>query len=232
MTFASQIRVVVRSEAQIEARAGDVLWVAAPFGLAALLVLAVAVGADLPLLRQLGAGVYWTMLLVIGALVALRAGTTEPAVRREALLLAGLDDSARFVGRWVVASGTMLGFGLLLWPVLVIVYGVGAAVATTVLGLLPLVAGGLGGLGTLAGELTAGTGARALLVSLLVVPLGVPLVVAGTQAAEGVVYGTSPLPWVALALTVDMVVLVAGLLAAPALVTAPRSIDTNRWSGR
>lgn len=232
MTFAAQVRAVVWSEAQIEARAGDVLWVAGPFGLAALLVLAVAVGADLPLLRELGAGVFWTMLLVIGALVALRAGTTEPAPRRDALLLAGLDDSARFLGRWVVATATMLGFGLLLWPVLVVVYGVGAAVATTVLGMLPLVAGGLAGLGTLAGELTNGTGARALLVSLLVVPLGVPLVVAGTQAAEGIVYGASPLPWIALVLTVDVVVLVAGLLVAPALVSAPRSLDPDRRSRR
>ena len=54
VTFGGQVRMVARAEAQVEARGGEVFWVAAPFGLAALLVLAMAVGADLPQLRQRG----------------------------------------------------------------------------------------------------------------------------------------------------------------------------------
>lgn len=221
MTFGGQVRMVARAEAQVEARRGDVFWVAAPFGLAALLVLAMAVGADLPQLRQLGAGLYWTVLLLLGALVTLRAGSAEPPTRRDALLLAGLEPGARFLGRWIVAAGTMSTFGLVLWPVLVVLYDLDGAAALTVLGMLPVFAAGLGALGTLAAELTTGSGPRGLLASLLVVPVGVPLAIAGTQAADGLAYGASPLPWVVLALFVDATVLVGGLVAAPGLAPAP-----------
>lgn len=224
MNFVRQVALVARTEAQVEVRGGDVLWVAAPFGLGALLALAMAVGADLPLLRDLGAGIYWTVLLVLGALVTLRAGTAEPSARRDALMLAGLDTGARFLGRWLVATGTMTAFGLVLWPVLVIVYDVDGPAALMVLGMLPLFAAGMGAMGTLAADLTTGTAARGLLVSLLVVPIGVPLAIAGTQAADGLVYGASPLPWLLLALAVDLTVLTGGLLAAPALVSAPRTV--------
>lgn len=225
MSWARQVVVVARAEGQVEARAGDVLWVAAPFGIAALLLAAMAVGADVPLLRDLGPGLYWALMLLFGTLVALRPGTVEPAARRDALLLVGLDPSARFAGRAVVGVATMLVFGLVLWPVLVVLYDPAAAPAAMVLVFLPLVAVGMGALGTLAADLTSTIASRGLLASLLVVPVAVPLAVAGTQAAEGAVYGQSPAPWLLLVLAVDVVVLAAGIAAAPGLMTAPRSSD-------
>lgn len=231
MTWWQQLVAVARAEAQVERRAGDVLWVAVPFGLAALLLVAVATGADVPSLRRLGPGLYWALLLLFGTLVALRQATAEPDERRDALLLAGLDASARHLGRTVVAAGALAAFGLVLVPVLVVLYDPPVGAVGRVLVFLPVVSLGLGALGTLAADLTATLRQRSLLAPLLVVPLAVPLAVAATQAAEGATYGQNPLPWLVLAVTVDLVALSAGIGAAPALQPAPptaRAPDRHR----
>lgn len=221
MSWWKQVVAVARSEAQVEHRAGDVLWVAVPFGLAALLLLAIASGADVPALRRLGPGLYWALVLLFGTLVALRQASAEPDERRDALLLAGLDPGARHLGRTTVAAGALIAFGGVLVPALVVLYDPPAEAALRVIAFLPVVAAGLAALGTLAADLTATLRQRNLLAPLLVVPLAVPLAVAATQAAEGATYGQSPLPWLVLAVTVDVVVLTAGLAAAPALQPAP-----------
>lgn len=224
MTWWRQVIVVARSETQVERRAGDVLWVAVPFGMAALLLLAIAAGADVPGLRRLGPGLYWALLLLFGTLVSLRHATTEPDARRDALMLAGLDGGARHLGRTIVAIGALATFGVVLVPVLVVLYDPPIPALVRVVGFLPVVAVGLGALGTLAADLTATLHQRSLLAPLLIVPLAVPLAVAATQAAEGATYGQSPLPWLALVVTVDLVALVAGVAAAPVLAPSPRSI--------
>lgn len=232
MSWWQQMVAVARSETQVERRAGDVLWVAVPFGLAALLLLAIAAGADLPRLRQEGPGIYWALLLLFGTLVSLRQATTEPPERREALLLAGLDPSARHLGRVAVAAGTLAVFGVVLVPVLVALYDPGLGAVARLVAFLPVVAVGLGGLGTLAAELTGSLRDRSLLAPLLVVPLAVPLAVAATQAVEGATYRQSLAPWLVLALVVDALALVAGTVAAPALQPVTASVPDGGARGR
>jgi heme exporter protein B len=228
--WATQVRALGRAEVQVEWRTGDVIWVAVPFGGAGLLLLAMAVGADLPILRDLGPGLFWAMLLLFGTLVALRPGTVEPVARHDALLLAGLDPSARFVARAGVAALTVLSFGLLLLAVVLVVYDLGVRVVAWMLVVLPMVAVGLGGLGTLAGDLTWGVQQRGLLASLLVLPLAVPLALAGTQVAESVRYGQSVVPWLAMAVTVDVIVALVGIATAASLLGAPPSLQPSKRS--
>lgn len=222
MNWWRQVATVVHSEVQVELRAGDVLWVAVPFGVAVLVVLAMAIGADVPRLRADGPGLYWAVLVVFGTLVSLRQATEEPRERRDAHLLSGLDPAARHLGRAAVAAVVLVVFGLVVLPVVVVLFDPAAAVVVAMLVLLGPVCVGLATLGTLAADLTTAGSSRGMLGSLLVVPLAVPLALAGIQAAEGASLGASPVAWVLLAATMDLAVLAVGVAAAPGLVATAR----------
>ncbi len=55
---------LARKDLRTEWRAGEALLVTAPFGAVALLLVPLAVGSDTPLLRELGPGVYWLVVLL------------------------------------------------------------------------------------------------------------------------------------------------------------------------
>ncbi len=78
----------------------------------------------------------------------------------------------------------------------------------------PLAAVGLGALGGTASALAGRARGRAVVVPLIVVPLAVPLVVAGTAIMTGAVYGQSPLPWLLLLVAMDLLLLTGGTLLA------------------
>jgi len=78
----------------------------------------------------------------------------------------------------------------------------------------PLVALGLALLGTLAGSIVSSVNAGTALVPLLVAPLSVPLLLAATQALEGLRLGRSILSWLLLMATVVLVLAIVGVLTA------------------
>ena len=86
------------------------------------------------------------------------------------------------------------------WPWLLVVF--------------PLVALGLALLGTLAGSIVSSVSAGTALVPLLVAPLSVPLLLAATQALEGLRLGRSILSWLLLMATVVLVLAIVGVLTA------------------
>lgn len=219
--FGRQLAELVRRDLTVEARAREALLVTFPFGAAALLVVPLAVGTDLALLRQLGPGLYWTVLLLFGALVALRHSAEEAPAERDLLALLGVDPGARFLSRVTSSAVLLLAFQLLLAPVAVVLYdppltGWWWAAAT-----IPLVAAGLGLVGTFAAGLTRNLGERTSLASLLVVVLALPLLLAATQILEGARLGARPWAWLGLLVLVDLVLSIAGLLSAHALEETP-----------
>jgi heme exporter protein B len=212
--LARQTLEVTIKDLRVEARSGEALPVICPFGAAALLLLPIAVGADLPVLRQAGWGMFWGVVVLFGTLVAVRGTAVDGPAQRDLLALLGVDPAARFLGQ-TLASAFLLGvFQVLLAPVAVALYDPGLAGWWWLVLAVPLVAVGLSGLGTLAGSLVASLPARSTLAPLLVVPLSLPLLLAGSQLAAGAAYGRSPVAWLLLLVAVDLVVVAAGVLAA------------------
>lgn len=205
---------LVGAELRVELRAGEVLLTTLPFAAAGLLVVAIAVGADVPLLRRLGPGLYWALVLLFGSLVTLRQTHADRPARRDLLALLGIDPAVQWISRATAATVLLLAFELVLAPVAIVVYdpsldglaSQGAAVA--------LVAVGVGALGTLAADLNASARGSTSLVPLIVTPLALPLVIAAVQLHEGAAYGASPWPWLVLATLLDLSVVLAGLLTA------------------
>lgn len=119
-----QIRSLTTAELRIEARSGHTLWTTLPYAVTALLVIALAVGADIPLLRRIGIGTYWSTVLVFGALACSRQSTTNRSARPELLVLLGIDPAVRYLS-WALASSlVVLLFALLPAPAAVVLYDV------------------------------------------------------------------------------------------------------------
>ena len=215
-----QLVEIARTDLRLEARAGEALFVTLPFGAAALVLVPLAVGADLPLLRAVGAGMYWVVVLLFGVLVTLRQSAADSLAQRELLRLCGVRPATRAGGRILSNTLWLLALELLLGPVAIALYGPELTGWPWLLAVLPLVAAGLAALGALADGLSTGLGERMTLAPLLAVPLALPLLVAATQISEGAAYGRPAWPWLLLLVTVDLVVVSATLLSAGALEEA------------
>lgn len=210
-----QALVLVRRDFSVELRAGETLGVTLPFAATALLLIALAIGANVALLRTIAPGVLWSVVLLFGALVSVRHNALEPAAHRDALTLLGVDPVARFVAQTTVGAVLLAAVEATLGLLAIVLYDPPLRGWTWMILLIPLVAVGIAALGSLTSALTARVRGRSVLGPLLLVPLALPLVVGATQVLEGAVYHQSPVPWLLLLVAVDLVVLSLGVAIAP-----------------
>jgi len=208
---------LARKDLRLEARAGEALLVTAPFGAVALLLVPMAVGTDVPMLRSVGPGMYWVVVLLFGVLVTLRQSAVDPPAVVALLRLIGIHPAVALVGRAAASAVLLLAFEVAVLPVAVVVYDPPMDGWAWLLPTLPLVAIGLAVLGTLAGALTQGLAGRTTLGPLLVVPLALPLLLSATQIVEASGYGADPWRWLALLALADVVAALAVLLSARSL---------------
>ena len=214
MTFWSQAGALTRSELRIELRAGEVLMVTVPFGALALLLVPMAVGTDTPLLQRIGSGMFWTVVVLFGVIVTQRRSASDEPAQRDLMRLLGVDPAARFAARAIASTLLLLIFEVIIGLVAVILYDPEVRGWGWLALLLPLVAIGLGMLGTLAGDVAAGIAGRQALVPLLVIPLAVPMLLAAAETIEGLRAGTGILSWLILLVVMDLTLALAGTLTA------------------
>ncbi len=210
----TQCAEIAKRDLRLEVRAGEAMLVIAPFGAVALLLAPMAVGTNTPLLRQLGPGLYWLVVLLFGVLITFRHSATENSAQRGVLRLCGVDPVVRLAGRAAANIVLLLAFQTLLAPVAFVLYAPELTGGWWLLPVLPLVAVGLGVLGTLANALADGLAGRTTLGPLLVAPIAVPLLLAATQVLEAARLGRPPWPWLLLMLTVDLAAMLLGALVA------------------
>ena len=197
-----------------ERRRGDVLWITIPFGAIALLLVPLAIGTDASLLREIGPGMYWVIVMLFGVLVAVGKASSETVPQQDASSLLGLDPAAGFVGRTASAALLLLIFEGVVGVIAVGLYDISIIGIPWLAVTLLIVAVGLGLLGTLTGSIVNSTSAGTALVPLLVAPLSVPLLLGATQGHEGLRLGRSIVSWVLLMVAVVLVVAIIGVLTA------------------
>lgn len=203
-----------------EARAGEALLVTVPFGAVGLLLVPLAVGTDTPLLREIGPGLYWVVVLLSGVLVTLRASTVDGPAQLDLLRLSGVGPGTRLAGRALANTVLLLGVQALLGPVAVVLYDPDLSGWPWLAPAALLVAAGLGVLGALAHALAQGLAGRTTLGPLLVAPLAVPLLLGATQMLTAAHYHRPAWPWLALMLTADLLTALAAALCAAHLEEA------------
>lgn len=205
---------LARKDLAAEARAGEALLVTAPFGAVALLLVPLAVGTNTPLLREVGPGLYWVVVLLFGVLVTLRASAVDGPAQLALLRLCGVGPATRLAGRALANAALLLAFQALLAPVAVALYDPDLSRWAWLLPVFGLVAAGLGVLGALADALAQGLAGRTTLGPLLTAPLAVPLLLGATQVTTAASTGRAPWPWLLLMLTADLVAALAVALCA------------------
>jgi heme exporter protein B len=220
MTFWRQVYEVSRKDLLVESRTAEVALMTAPFGAAALILIPLAIGTDAPLLTQLGPGLYWIVVLLFGMLVILRKSAVDGQAQRDLVRLLGIEPAAAFVGATVATSTLVLFFEVALGPILIALYNPELRGWPWLFLILPLVAAGMGLLGTIASGVTTSIGTRTSLTPLLIVPLSLPLLMGATQALEGLRLGRGIVPWLVLLFAVDLALAVSGVLAARPLEEA------------
>ncbi|MCP3975918.1 MAG: ABC transporter permease [bacterium] len=209
-----QAIVAARRDLARERRRGEVLWVTIPFGVVAMLLIPMAVGADAPRLRELGPGLFWVIVLLFGVLVTVRTTAADTPQQRDLNRLIGLDPAAGFVGRSLASFVLLLAFEVVVGLATIALYDVSLA-GWFWLPLILVVAGaGLALIGSLAASIAGNLATGPALVPLLVAPLAVPLLLGATQALDGLRLGNSILPWLLLMVTVVLVLLIVGVLTA------------------
>lgn len=215
--FWHQVRAVVDRDLLRERRQGDMLWITIPFGAIALLLIPLAVGTDAVLLRGIGPGMYWVIVMLFGVLVAVSRASRETLPQQDASALLGLDPAAGFVGRTISSAIFLLIFEAIVGIVAVGLYDISIVGFGWLMATMVIVAIGLALLGTLTAAIVNSSSAGTALVPLLVAPLSVPLLLGATQTYDGLQGGYSILSWVLLMVAVVLVVSIIGVLTARAL---------------
>ena len=202
---------------RLEARAGEALLVTVPFGAVALMLVPLAVGTDVPLLRQVGAGLYWVVVLLFGVLVTLRSSAVDGPAQRALLQLSGIGPVTRALGRTIASAVLLLAVETLLAVLAIGLYDPDLSGWPWLIPTLALVPVGLAALGEVAAGLVTGLAERLTLGPLLAVPLALPLLLGATQVLEGIQYSRRPWPWLLLMLAVDLTAVAAVVLTARSL---------------
>ncbi|HDH03064.1 MAG TPA: ABC transporter permease [Actinobacteria bacterium] len=209
---------VIRKDLLAEGRAGEVLRVTIPFGALALLLFPLSINTNFAVLRQIGPGIYWAIVLLFGILVTLRATAADSPQCRDLLLLSGVQPASIFLGRTAAGSVLLLLFELVLAPVMVVFYSPdGIAGWPWLFVLAALVAVGLSTLGTLAATLSIGLRTRSAIAPLLVAPLAAPILLAATETTDLLGSGQGIIRWILLLVAMDLALIIAGMLVAGSL---------------
>jgi heme exporter protein B len=130
-------------------------------------------------------GVLWAAFLFPGLMAVGRPFEGEREAQcLEGLLLCPVDRSAIYLGKLIASFVLSLATGFLVLVFFVVLYDVGSGqVWLALLGVMVLAALGLSAIGALAAALTAGVRARGALLTVLVLPLLVPLVIGAARCS-------------------------------------------------
>lgn len=180
------------------------------FSIAVLVVFQAAFEPDRQEAIQLLPGLLWATVLFTSLMGLGRVFQAEEENGAfEGLLLASVPRGILFLGKWGGNLLLTLLVQVMMLPVTLILFNVDAwAIIHQIFGVLVLGILGLTGLGVLLAAMTQAARSRETLLALLLLPLVVPLLIAGVQATAGIMAPDGqPMPWIRLLLVFDAVYL-------------------------
>lgn len=218
--FWLQARVLARNELLVDRRGGETFGLVLPFAVAALIMIPLAVGIDQPMISRLGLPAFWVVTLLFGMQIAWHQTTSTDRAVRDQVRLSGLDPAAGFVGRAMANLTLLVGFMSASLVLTLLLYSPATIENWPVFtAALVLFAIGLSVISTLIADLTLGLSVRAGLAPLLVAPLALPLLFAGSRLAElsseaAISRPGGILAWLLVLVLVDLIGVIAGVLSA------------------
>lgn len=192
------------------------------FSLLMVLVFSIALELNRGARESTAAGVLWATALFSGTLGLNRGlGREQDRGTLEGLLLAPSDRSALFFGKFLSSWILILAVQVVTVPVLTILYNFNLAQPLVILSLL-LGTLGYTGVGTLLSAVSAQTRARDVLLPILLLPVSVPVLMAGVQSSSGALAGSAwgdLSIWYSLLLVYDVIFLAVAVMVFEAIVS-------------
>lgn len=187
------------------------------FGAVALLLFSFAVGPNAEILRQFAGGFLWLGLLLASTLTLAGSFQSEMENRAlEGLLLLPASPRALYYGKAIANCLQLTLTGIVLVPVMVVLYDAGTPRIPLLFLIVALGAAGLSAPGTLYAAMTAQIREKQTLLPLLLFPLIVPALLASVKATSLAILGDpmGSLPaWLSLLVAFDAIYwAVCGLL--------------------
>ena len=210
-----RVGALAAKDIRAELRAKEVLGTMVAYSVAAAVIFGLAFDLRVPRPELIAPGILWVSLLFTGLLGLQRAfGSEVDRGTLTGLLLAPVDRSALFFGKIAASLFYFLVVEAFLLPALLILFDVNLLRPTVLLG-LALGTLGYATAGVMFSALTARTRAREALLPVLLLPVLVPLFIAGVSLTIAVVDGrpaADARPWLALLALFDLLVAAASLL--------------------
>ncbi|HEX7152618.1 MAG TPA: heme exporter protein CcmB [Thermoanaerobaculia bacterium] len=179
------------------------------FGAASLLLFSFAIGPNAQALRTFSAGFLWLALLLSSTLTLSESFHAEMENRAlEGMLLLPVNPRALYYAKAIANWLQLIALGVMLVPVMVILYDAGTTDVHKLLLVIILGTAGLSAPGTLYAAMTAQLKAKQTLLPLLLFPLIVPALLASVKATSLVILGdpmNQARSWITLLAAFDLI---------------------------
>lgn len=202
---------ILQKDLQAELRSRELISTMGMFALLCVLVFSFALQLGFEARREVVGGVLWVTVIFAGVLGLNRSlGSERENGSMDAMLLAPVQRAAifagKFVGNWLIA----LLIGLVLLPLMSVLYNLDLLNGWIALALF-LGTAGFMAVGTLLATITAQTRARDTLLTVVILPLALPVLLPAVSATTSILADAPPeqwLSWYGVLLAVDAIYLV------------------------
>jgi heme exporter protein B len=176
---------VAGKDLRIEWRSRVTLSQVVPFALLVLVLFGFALDANRPVLDAATGGLFWITVLFAGLMSVQRSTaieTTDGA--RRALLLAGVEPAAVFLGKAVAVAVQLVVVEVVLVAGVIVLFDASVESVPLLAATCVVATVGIAATGTLLGVLVAGVRARETVLPILLLPVLAPVLIGATRAFD------------------------------------------------
>lgn len=187
--YLRKVGAIAAKDLRSEWRAKEILGTMAAFSVLAVIIFGIAFDLRVPEADMVVPGVFWVIILFGGVMGLNRSfGAEVDRGSLAALLLAPVDRSAMYFGKIFASLIFMLATEAIMLPVLLVIFDINLFRPWILVGAL-LGTVGYVSVGTLFAALTANTRARETMLPILLLPVMVPIFMAGVALTAAVLDG-------------------------------------------
>ena len=206
---------IIAKDLRAEIRSRELVSAMALFAFLSILIFSFALELDRVAREEAVSGVLWVTLIFASLLGFHRSMALEyDQGNLDALLLAPVSRMAIFVGKLVSNYLFTLMVGLILLPVMTMIYNTNMLdarlILTAVIGIF-----GFSAIGTLLAAMTVQTRAREALLPIALLPVTLPFLLTAVRATTGILNGADWLVWLRLLIGINVIYLVLCLFLYP-----------------
>lgn len=210
--FSRVVWTIIRKDLQAEFRSRELVTSMLLFSFLSVMIFSFALELNRQAEREVVGGVLWVTVVFASILGLNRSLANEREQGSlDAMVLAPISRTAIYMGKMVGNFIFSLIIGAILLPLMTILFNVPLAqpLMLLVLGLGIL---GISAIGTLLSTMTVQSRSRETLLPIAMMPVTLPVILIGVQAAGSVIEGTPDTSWLATLVFIDLMYLALGFI--------------------